>query len=70
MAGDPELGVQLAEPAFADGAGLPAALVLARAHTVRKQYDDAERVLAAAAGDVAVDDAGIDYLEQRAHVLF
>ena len=70
LAGDPELGVQLAEPAFADGAGLPAALVLARAHTVRKQYEDAERVLAAAAGDVAVDDAGIDYLEQRAHVLF
>ena len=39
LTGDPELGVQFAEPALANGSGLPAALVLARAHTVRKRYE-------------------------------
>ena len=70
LAGDPELGVQLAEPALANGSGLPAALVLARAHTVRKRYEAAEVVLAAVEDAVGPDDVGIDYLEQRAHVLF
>ena len=70
LAGDPELGAQLAPAALADGAGLPAALLLARAHTVRKRFADAEAVLAAVEGDVTSDDAGVDYLEQRCHVLF
>ena len=70
LAGDPGLGAQLAASALGDGAGLPAALVLARAHAVRNRFEDAEAVLAAAAADVQADDRGIDYLEQRAHVLF
>jgi DNA-binding NarL/FixJ family response regulator len=70
LAGDPDLGERLAQDALGGGSELPAALLLARAHTVRKRFADAEAVLAAAAGDVAADDAGIDYLEQRAHVLF
>ena len=61
---------QLAEPAVADGAGLPAALLLARAHTVRKRFADAEAVLAAVGTLAGPDDDGIDYLEQRAHALF
>jgi DNA-binding NarL/FixJ family response regulator len=70
LAGDPDLGAQLSQAALDHGAGLPAALVLARAHTVRKHFAEAEDVLAAAAGLVGPDDAAIDYLEQRAHVLF
>ena len=70
LAGDPDLGGQLAESAVRDGAGLPAALLLARAHAVRKRFGDAEGVLAAAAPGVTPGDAGIEYLEQRAHVLF
>ena len=70
LAGDPELGAQLAESALADGAGLPAALLLARAHTARKRFADAEAVLAAVASLAGPDDDGIDYLEQRAHALF
>ena len=69
LAGDPELGAQLARTALDDGAGLPAALLLARAHTVRKRWEAAEEALAAAAELVGPDDAGIDYLEQRTHVL-
>ena len=70
LAGDPELGAQLAESALADGAGLPAALLLARAHTARKRFADAEAVLAGVASLAGPDDDGIDYLEQRAHALF
>jgi DNA-binding NarL/FixJ family response regulator len=70
LAGDPELGAQLAQAALDDGAGLPAALLLARAHTVRKRFAEAEAALAAAAAAAGPDEAGIDYLEQRAHVLF
>ncbi len=70
LAGDPALGAQLAESALAHGEGLPAALLLARAHTVRKRYADAEAVLAAAAGEAGPDNAGFDYLAQRAHALF
>jgi DNA-binding NarL/FixJ family response regulator len=70
LAGDPGLGAQLARAALDHGAGLPAALVLARAHTVRNRFAEAEEVLAAAESLVGPDDAGVDYLEQRAHVLF
>ena len=70
LAGDPALGAHLAQRAAADGAGLPAMLLLARAHTVRKRYDDAEATLADAEALVAPDAAGLDYLEQRVHVLF
>ncbi len=70
LAGDPALGAQLAEAALADGAGLAAALPLARAHAVRKRYAEAEAVLAAAAPLAGPDAAGGEYLEQRAHALF
>ncbi len=69
LAGDPDLGATLAASALQDGAGLPAALLLSRAHTVRRRFAEAEEVLAAVASATGPDDAGIDYLEQRAHVL-
>ncbi|MDA0185005.1 LuxR C-terminal-related transcriptional regulator [Solirubrobacter phytolaccae] len=61
LSGDPDLGAHLAQRAD----GLPAALLLARAHTVRKRFDEAESTLAALEPVLA-----IDYLEQRTHVLF
>ena len=70
LAGDPDLGAQLAEAALEQEPALRPALLLSRAHTVRKRFADAEDVLAAAEPLAGPDDAGIDYLEQRAHVLF
>ncbi len=70
VAGDPELGAQLAERACALGAGLPAALALARAHALRKHYEDAERALASVADDVLPDKLGLEYLEACVEVLF
>ena len=58
-------------------AGLPATLVLARAHTARKRFEDTESVLAAAQDDVAsarrrsgAHDVVLDHLEQRMHALY
>ena len=70
LAGDPDLGAQLAELAVAEGIGLDAVLLLARAHTVRKRFADAEDVLAAAEDGVVDQDGATDYLEQRVQVLF
>jgi DNA-binding CsgD family transcriptional regulator len=68
-AGDPDLGARLAELALRDGAGLDASLVLARAHTIRKRHAEAEAVLAAV-DPQAQAEVSIDYVEQRAHVLY
>ena len=48
LAGDPISARSSRSGRVADGAGLRAALLLARAHTVRKRFEDAEAVLAAA----------------------
>jgi DNA-binding CsgD family transcriptional regulator len=70
VAGDPELGAELAERARAHGAGVPAALVLARAHSLRKRYEEAESVLASVADDVGPDRLGLEYLAECVEVLF
>lgn len=70
LAGDPDLGARLAELAVAQGIGLDAVLLLARAHTLRKRFGDAETVLAAAEEGVVDQDGAIEYLEQRVQVLF
>jgi DNA-binding NarL/FixJ family response regulator len=70
LAGDPDLGAHLAETALTLGPGIRPALLLARSHVVRKRFAEAEEVLAAAEPLAGPDDAGVDYLEQRAHVLF
>ncbi len=61
----PELGATLAELAVDAGAGPSAALILARAYTLRKRFADAERVLADIEGALETQDQGADYLEQR-----
>ena len=68
LAGDPALGAQLAEIARADGAGLEATLLLARAHTVRQRFADAEAVLAADEDRAPGDPVAIVYVEQRMFV--
>jgi DNA-binding NarL/FixJ family response regulator len=61
----PELGARLAELAVDAGAGATAALILARAYTLRKRFADAERVLADIEGALETQDQAVDYLEQR-----
>ena len=70
LAGDPELGAQLAELALRDGADVPAALALARAHAMSQRFEQAEAVLAAVEGEIAADPSAIDYLEQRIRTLY
>jgi hypothetical protein len=52
------------------GAGLRASLLLARAHTVQGQYEQAAEVLAAAEPDIESAADAIDYLEQQTAVLY
>ena len=70
LAGDPALGAQLAEIARADGAGLEATLLLARAHTVRQRFADAEAALAADEDRAPGDPVAIGYVEQRMFGLY
>ena len=70
LAGDPALGAQLAEIARADGAGLEATLLLARAHTVRQRFADAEAALAADEDRAPGDPVAIVYVEQRMFCLY
>src|SRR6202008_3779310 len=70
MSGDPEFGARLASRALEEGAGWRAAAVLARAHFVRKRFQDAEAVLAAREGQVSSQDEAIEYLEQRIPLLY
>jgi ATP/maltotriose-dependent transcriptional regulator MalT len=73
-AGDPDLGADLAARALDHGVGLPAVLVLARAHAMRNRHAEAEAVLAPAeplAAAAAPEDRTLagDYVKQRATVL-
>ncbi|MEZ0294289.1 MAG: AAA family ATPase, partial [Solirubrobacteraceae bacterium] len=70
LAGDPALGAQLAEIARADGAGLEATLLLARAHAVRQRFADAEAALAADEDRAPGDPVAIGYVEQRMFGLY
>jgi DNA-binding CsgD family transcriptional regulator len=70
LAGDPALGAELATRALDAGAGLDATLLLARSHTIRNRFEDAEAILAAAEGEVPGHPAARKYLAQRVHVLF
>ena len=69
QAGDPELGGQLAELAAADGAGLPAAMLLAQAHAMRNFYAEAETVLAAAEPLARGQAGDSEYVKQRLSLL-
>jgi DNA-binding NarL/FixJ family response regulator len=68
--GDPDLAAELARLAMDAGMGLPAVLLLARAHMNRDRYLDAEEVLAAAEPTAAGDPGALEYVTQRLHVLY
>ena len=70
LAGDPELGAELAQLAVADGGGVEAVLVLARAHAMRERFTDAEAALAAIEPELPGHPSATAYLEQRIRVLF
>ena len=70
LAGDPELGAQLAELALTGDAHAEAALALARAHSMRQRFEQAEAVLAAVEDEMAGNPAAVDYLEQRIRTLY
>src|SRR5262249_24604550 len=69
-AADPELGAELAGLALDAGGGVPAALLLARAHIARQRFEEAAVVLERV--QVAIDDpdVALDYLELYIWVLF
>lgn len=66
LAGDPDLGSRFASLAIDSGAGADAVLLLGRAHTVRKRYEEAEAVLAPLEGQLPDHETAAAYLEQRA----
>jgi DNA-binding CsgD family transcriptional regulator len=70
LAGDPVLGAELGALAVADGGGVPAALVSARANAIRGRFEEAEAALAAVEADVAESPDAVAYLEQRLRVLY
>jgi DNA-binding CsgD family transcriptional regulator len=69
LAGDPDFGAELAGRAVQDGLGLPAVLILGRAHIMAKRFAEAEAALAAAEGEAAGDPDALAYIGQRVHVL-
>jgi DNA-binding CsgD family transcriptional regulator len=64
-ASDPDLAERLAGRAAPAG-GTEAALVVARARTLRRRFADAEGLLAALEGELASADLAADYLAERA----
>jgi DNA-binding CsgD family transcriptional regulator len=69
-AGDPGLGARLAGLALEAGASVEAALLLARAHSMRQRYAEADAVLAGVEDALETQELGIEYLVQRTGVLF
>ncbi|MGH2874252.1 MAG: helix-turn-helix transcriptional regulator, partial [Solirubrobacteraceae bacterium] len=69
LSGDPVLGAELAQRAVDSGAGIEAALLLARAHTLQARYEDAWAVLAAAESFVDTHEHALDLIEQELDVL-
>jgi hypothetical protein len=69
-AADPELGAELASLALDAGGGVPAALLLARAHIAQKRFEEAAIVLEGVQGSVGDPDVALDYLELYIWVLF
>ncbi len=70
LAGDPELGGRLAELAFAGPRKAEAALQLARAHAMRKQFAEAEAVLADAEEQFTDQEPALRALEHRVTLLY
>jgi DNA-binding CsgD family transcriptional regulator len=68
--GAPELAGELSNQALDGGAGIAAALVLARSHSIRNQFAKAEEVLAAAEAEIESPDQAVEYLQQQVRVLY
>ncbi len=69
LSGDPEFGAALASRALNAGGGVPAALLLARAHAVCSRFAQAEAVLIAAEPELESQEQALEYLEQQSEVL-
>lgn len=69
LAGDTAFAAALAERALEAGAGVEAALVLARAHALRSQFEQARQVLAAAEPSLETHQQALEYLEVQSEVL-
>jgi DNA-binding CsgD family transcriptional regulator len=69
LAGDPEFGAALAKQAWDAGGGIDAALLLARAHTVRSRFAEATAVLTSAQEGIDNQDSAVEYLEQQSEIL-
>jgi DNA-binding CsgD family transcriptional regulator len=68
-AGDADFGARLAELALGAGTRTQAALLLARAHYVRRRYAQAEAALAEVEGSLTSADEAAEYLVQRIGIL-
>jgi DNA-binding CsgD family transcriptional regulator len=68
--GDPRLAGELAQRALDSGAGIGAALVLARSLSIRNQFEQAEEVLAAAESDIETQSQALEYVQQQVRVLY
>ena len=66
LSGDPDLAVNLAGLAVEAGGGEQAILLLAQAHTARKQYEEAEAILVPLEGEISTQAIASEYLEHRA----
>jgi DNA-binding NarL/FixJ family response regulator len=70
LAADPELGAELARRAIDGGAGLPAVMLLARAHMNRDRFAEAEEVLAGIEPKLSAGPDALEYVKQRLHILY
>jgi DNA-binding CsgD family transcriptional regulator len=70
LSGAPDLGADLAGRAVQAGAGVDAALVLARSHSIAKRFEAAESVLDGLEGELDSQDVALDFLKQRIRVLY
>lgn len=70
LSGAPDLGAELAGRAVEAGAGVGAALVLARSHAIAKRFDAAESLLGGLEGQLDTQDDALTYLKQRVRVLY
>jgi len=70
LGGDPDLGALLAEQALVDRSNSQASLLLARAHIVRRRYEEADAVLVAAEPGLSSQEEAVQHLEQHSTMLF
>jgi len=70
LGGDPDFGALLAEQALIDRSNPQASSVLARAHIMRRRYEDADAVLVAAEPGLPSPAEALQHLEQHTTMLF